>query len=44
VKVRETLLRWAEAKEALRSYWQEKNSRSIDGLPAPLIEGISLPA
>lgn len=42
---RETLLRWAEAKgEALPTYWQEKNSRSIDGLPAPLIEDMSLPA
>jgi hypothetical protein len=34
---RDTLCRWAEAKgEALPSYRQEKNAKSIDGLPAPL--------
>lgn len=33
---RDTLLRWAEAKgDGLHRYRQEKNSRSIDGLPAP---------
>jgi len=33
---RDTLLRWAEARgDDLRRYRQEKNSRSIDGLPTP---------
>lgn len=33
---RDTLLRWAEAKgNGLPRYRQEKNSRSIDGLPTP---------
>ncbi|HET7233859.1 MAG TPA: pyridoxamine 5'-phosphate oxidase family protein [Longimicrobium sp.] len=33
---RDTLLRWAEAKgDDLGRYRQEKNSRSIDGLPTP---------
>src|SRR5688500_11557831 len=33
---RDTLCRWAEAKgEALPRYRQEKNAKSIDGLPAP---------
>ncbi len=37
---RDTLIRWADSKgpEALDSYRAEKNSRSIDGLPAPLRE------
>lgn len=35
---RDTLVRWAEAKgpDALAAYRQQKNARSIDGLPAPL--------
>lgn len=34
---RETLLKWARSKEgSLEDYRREKNSRSIDGLPAPL--------
>lgn len=34
---RDTLLRWAESKgeEGLRAYRQEKNTRSLDGLPTP---------
>jgi hypothetical protein len=37
VSQRDTLTRWAEAKgDALPAYRVEKNSRSIDGLPAPL--------
>ena len=41
---RDTLLRWAEAKgDTLPAYRQEKNARSIDGLPAPLFaDGRSL--
>ena len=36
VRQRDTLLRWADAKaEVLPGYRQEKNARSIDGLPAP---------
>ena len=37
---RETLLRFAEAKgeEGLAAYREEKNARSIDGLPTPLGE------
>jgi hypothetical protein len=35
---RDTLRRWAEAKgDALPLYRQEKNAKSIDGLPAPLV-------
>lgn len=38
---RETLLRWAEAKsDALPAYRQQKNSRSIDGLPAPALDPV----
>jgi hypothetical protein len=35
---RDTLLRWAQAKgsEGLERYWQEKNTRSIDGLATGL--------
>jgi hypothetical protein len=35
---RDTLTRWAERKgaEGLESYRREKNTRSLDGLPAPL--------
>jgi hypothetical protein len=34
---RDTLLRWAQAKgDALPEYREEKNARSIDGIPAPL--------
>jgi hypothetical protein len=34
---RDTLLRWAEAKgDALPAYREEKNTFSIDGLPAPV--------
>lgn len=37
VSQRDTLLRWAEAREAeLPRYRAERNARSIDGLPAPL--------
>jgi hypothetical protein len=37
---RDQLIRWAEAKgEALPRYRAEKNSRSIDGLPAPFPGG-----
>ena len=34
---RDTLLRWADAKgeEALKHYRRDKNTRSIDGIPAP---------
>jgi len=36
VRQRDTMLRWAEAKgDELPLYRQEKNARSIDGLPAP---------
>ena len=37
---RDTLIRWAESRgpEALVAYRQEKNVRSIDGLPTPLAE------
>jgi hypothetical protein len=36
---RDTLLRWAEAKgDALPAYRQQKNARSIDGLPAPMVD------
>ena len=37
---RDTLTRWAETKgdEALKDYRREKNSASVDGLPAPLAE------
>jgi len=37
---RDTLTRWAEAKgdEALKNYRREKNTTSVDGLPAPLAE------
>jgi hypothetical protein len=37
---RDTLLRWAEKKgdDGIAAYQQEKNVRSIDGLPAPLGE------
>ncbi len=40
VEPRETLTRWAEKKtpEELRSYWRQKNARSLDGLPAPGME------
>lgn len=42
---RDTLLRWAEAKgDALPAYRAEKNSRSIDGLPAPLAGPAAPPA
>jgi hypothetical protein len=44
VRQRDTLLRWADAKaEALPLYRQEKNARSIDGLPAPQATEGSLP-
>ncbi|RED58141.1 pyridoxamine 5'-phosphate oxidase family protein [Cohnella lupini] len=35
---RETLQRWSVQKgeEGLKQYWQEKNTRSLDGLPTPL--------
>lgn len=35
---RDTLLRWAQAKgpDGLERYWQEKNTRSIDGLATGL--------
>ncbi len=35
---RQALCRWAEGKgkEGLRRYWQRKNRRSLDGLPAPI--------
>ena len=38
---RETLPRWAQAKgeETLARYRVEKNTRSIDGLPAPVADG-----
>ncbi|HEV2147442.1 MAG TPA: pyridoxamine 5'-phosphate oxidase family protein [Longimicrobiaceae bacterium] len=40
VEQRDTLLRWAEAKEdTLPAYRREKNAASIDGLPAPLGAG-----
>lgn len=41
-KERDTLQRWADQKgeEGLKSYWEQKNSASIDGLPTPL--GIQL--
>jgi hypothetical protein len=41
---RDRLPRWAEAKGevALRTYRREKNSRSIDGLPAPAPDGSDL--
>ncbi|XID91320.1 pyridoxamine 5'-phosphate oxidase family protein [Paenibacillaceae bacterium WGS1546] len=37
-KERDTLRRWAEQKgeQGLEQYWQEKNGRSLDGLPTPL--------
>lgn len=37
-KERDTLQRWADQKgeEGLKSYWEQKNSASIDGLPTPL--------
>ncbi len=40
VEPRETLTRWVEKKspEELRAYWQQKNARSLDGLPAPGME------
>jgi hypothetical protein len=39
VEQRDTLVRWAEAKgeDRLSGYRQEKNTVSIDGLPAPLL-------
>ncbi len=38
VRQRDTLPRWAEAKgEELPRYREQKNARSIDGLPAPLV-------
>lgn len=37
VRQRDTLLRWAEAKgDELPKYREQKNRKSIDGLPAPL--------
>ena len=40
VQQRDTLLRWAESKGGhLSSYREEKNARSIDGLPAPVSGG-----
>jgi hypothetical protein len=45
VRQRDTLLRWAEAKGGdLVRYRQEKNARSIDGLPAPSASGGSVTA
>lgn len=40
---REALVRWAEAKgeAGLRAYHQEKNGRSLDGLPTPLGERLA---
>jgi hypothetical protein len=34
---RDTLLRWADSKgeEGLKNYRRDKNTRSIDGIPAP---------
>lgn len=41
VEQRDTMLKWAKAKgdDGLVQYRQEKNQRSIDGLPAPLAPG-----
>jgi len=38
VSERDTLVRWAENKgtDAVKAYQQEKNIRSLDGLPTPL--------
>lgn len=42
---RDTLPRWAEAKgDDLPAYREQKNARSIDGLPAPLVAPSSPPA
>jgi len=40
---RETLRRWADQKgrDGLEQYWEEKNSRSIDGMPTPLGQAIA---
>lgn len=40
VEDRDTLVRWAEKKgdEALIEYRREKNTRSIDGLPTPILD------
>ncbi len=40
---REDLARWSQAKgeDGLRAYWEEKNARSIDGLPTPLGEHLA---
>jgi hypothetical protein len=39
---RETLLKWAAAKgDALPAYQREKNTRSIDGLPAPIADYVT---
>ncbi|MHB8624856.1 MAG: pyridoxamine 5'-phosphate oxidase family protein [Aggregatilineales bacterium] len=37
---REALVKWAEHKgdDGIKTYWQEKNLRSIDSLPTPLLE------
>ncbi len=42
---RQTLLDWAKAKgdEGIRQYQQQKNQRSIDGLPTYLLEGSERP-
>jgi hypothetical protein len=39
---RDQLVKWCETKgkEKIRTYWREKNVRSIDGLPTPLGRGI----
>jgi Pyridoxamine 5'-phosphate oxidase len=40
---RETLQRWSvqQGEDGLKQYWQNKNTRSIDGLPTPLGEAIA---
>ena len=39
---RNTLIRWAEKKgpDGLETYWREKNTQSIDGLPTGLLEEV----
>lgn len=43
VSERDILMRWAEAKgqEGLDTYWREKNTRSIDGFPTGLLDGVA---
>ncbi|MBZ0303655.1 MAG: pyridoxamine 5'-phosphate oxidase family protein [Anaerolineae bacterium] len=42
---RDTLNKWAEARgeEGVRQYWQEKNTRSMDGLPTHLASESAAP-